>query len=74
MARAQITIPLDIPNVKVLDTVITAQGEIVITVESLQVQTCCRKCGQLISKYHGQDDWVMVRHLDILDRPTYLRY
>ena len=74
MARTQITIPLDISNVTVLDTVITAQGEIVITVESMEGQTRCRKCGQAINKYHGQDDWVLVRHLDILDRPTYLRY
>lgn len=74
MAGAQITIPLDIPNVKVVDTVITTQGEIVITVESQQMQTRCKKCGQAIRKYHGQDDWVLVRHLDILDRPTYLRY
>lgn len=71
---AQITIPLDIPNVTVLDTRITEQGKIVITVESTHRQTRCKKCGQTISKYHGQDDWVMVRHLDILDRPVYVRY
>jgi len=41
---AEITIPLDIPDVRVLDTRITERGHIVITVESTQAHTRCKKC------------------------------
>ncbi len=34
MPNAQITIPLDIPDVKVLSTEITERGEFIISVES----------------------------------------
>lgn len=74
MPNAQITIPLDIPDIKVLHTEITKQGEFIISVESTQASTRCRICGREIAKLHGHDDWVMVRHLSILGRPTYLRY
>ena len=35
MSNAQITIPLNIPDVRVLQAQLTAQGEFIITVESL---------------------------------------
>lgn len=74
MPNAQITIPLDIPDVKVLGTEITERGEINISVESTLASTHCRNCGREIGKMHGHDNWVTVRHLSILGRPTYLRY
>jgi transposase len=74
MSKAQVTIPLDIPDVKVLQTEINKQGEIIITVESTKEGTACRKCGRLIHKAHGQGSWVTVRYLPVFGRPTYLRY
>ncbi len=74
MPNAQITIPLDIPDVKVLRTEITERGEFIISVESTIGSTRCRVCGREITKVHGHDNWVTVRHLSILGRPTYLRY
>ena len=74
MSTAQITVPLDIPDVKVLQTQITEQGDFIITVESTLSSARCRKCGREIRKFHGHDDWVTVRHLPILGRPVYLRY
>jgi transposase len=74
MAKAQITIPLDIPDVRVLQTSVSASGEIIITIESTKAGTPCRKCGKWITKLHGRDEWVTIRHLPALGRPSYLRY
>ncbi len=74
MSTAEITVPLNIPNVRVLQTHITEQGEIILTVESTLPRARCRQCGQEIRKFHGHDEWVTVRHLPILGRPVYLRY
>jgi len=74
MTRAQVTVPLDIPEVKVLKTELTKEGELLITVESTKKGTRCRKCDRWIEKSHGQDDWVTVRHLPVFGRASYLRY
>jgi len=74
MAKADITIPLGIPDVRVLQTVLNERGEIVITIESTKAGTRCRKCGKWITKLHGRDEWVMIRHLPAFGRATYLRY
>ena len=74
MNKAQITIPLDIPDVRVLQTALGEHGELIITIESTKEGTRCRKCGKWIRKLHGQDDWVTIRHLPAFGRPSYLRY
>lgn len=74
MTKAQITIPLDIPDVRVLQTTVSERGEIIITLESTKAGTRCRQCGKWITKLHGRDEWVTLRHLPAFGRPTYLRY
>jgi transposase len=53
---------------------VNERGEIIITIESTKVGTTCRKCGKWITKLHGQDEWVTIRHLPAFGRPSYLRY
>lgn len=74
MMRAQVSVPLNIPEVQVLTSEINQQGELVITIESVKDGTNCRICGEWITKMHGHDNWVMVRHLPVFGRPSYLRY
>jgi transposase len=74
MSTAQIMISLDIPDVRIVQTQLTAQGEYVITVESTLTSALCHRCGRMIRKSYGTDDWVTVQHLPILGRPVYLRY
>jgi transposase len=74
MVKAQITIPLDIPNIRVLQTSVGERGEIIIMIESTKVGTQCCKCGKWITKLHGRDEWVTIRHLPAFGHPTYLRY
>lgn len=74
MVKAEVTVPLGIPEVRVLKTEINKKGELIITIESTKKGTNCRWCGNWITKSHGYDKWVEVRHLSVFGRPTYLRY
>jgi transposase len=68
-----ISIPLDIPDVRVLQTEITKAGELILTVESTLTTTTCRRCGRTITERHGTDEPRLLRHLPILGRVVYLR-
>jgi transposase len=65
-------IPLDIPDVTIEHVEINEQA-IIITVKSTMKEGKCRKCGRPISKFHGHDKEVTLRHLSILGRKTYIR-
>jgi transposase len=69
MAKTEVTIPLGIPEVRVLKTEAGERGEIIITIESTKTGTVCRKGGKWITKRHGQDEWVTIRHLPVFGRP-----
>ncbi len=72
--KAQVTIPLDIPDVRVIHSGINEQGELIITIESTKEETNCRQCGRKIEKFHGHDEWVTIRYLPVFGHTTYLRY
>jgi len=72
--EAENTVPLGIPEIQVLKTEINKKGELIITIESTKKGTNCRWCGNWITKSHGHDQWVQVRHLPVFGRPAYLRY
>ena len=74
MKRAQVTVPLGIPDVRVLGTEINKAGELIITIESMKEGTICRRCGREIHKRHGYEDWTVIRHLPVFGRPSYLHY
>lgn len=70
---AELKIPLDIPDVEVLDTKITDDGRLIITLES-QVETItCGICHQPLSCNYGHGDPIELRHLSVLGLETYLR-
>lgn len=68
-----ISIPLDIPDIRVTKTEITKAGDLLLTVETLVKSTTCRRCGQTITNRYGCDEPRDLRHLPILGRPVYLR-
>jgi len=74
MSRREVTIPLDISDIKILKTEFNSQGELVITIESTKPDTRCQRCGRSITKFHGHDEWVTIRYLPVFGRPSYLRY
>ncbi len=68
-----ISIPLDIPAVRVRQTERTKAGELILTVESTLSSTNCRRYGRTITERHGVDVPRLLRHLPILGRIVYLR-
>jgi len=74
MPKAQVSVPLDIADIRVLGTEITKSGDVIITIESTKSETICRRCGKVVRKLHGHDAWVKVRYLPVFGRPTYLQY
>jgi transposase len=68
-----ISIPLDIPELRVLQTDLTASGNYILTVESTLESTICRRCRREISDLHGLEQSRLLRHLPILGQPVYLR-
>jgi transposase len=71
--NAQITIPLDIPDVRVVEVEQNERGEWTITVESTMEGTRCRLCGRELKERHGVEEAITLRHLPILGRPVDLR-
>ena len=61
MAKAQVRIPLDIPEVRVIKSEMNKAGELIITVESTKETTTCRRCGRVIEQLHGYDKWMKIR-------------
>jgi transposase len=74
MAKAQISIPLDIEDVKVLKVEVGVNGNLHITLESTLNYGICRKCGHKLTKVHGYDNWVKVQHLPSFGRAVFLHY
>jgi transposase len=70
---AELKIPLDIPDVEILETEITDDGRLIITVESQVETTECGICHQQISCTYGHGDPIELRHLSVLGLETYLR-
>lgn len=68
-----ISIPLDIPDVRVLQTELTKDGELILTVESTLTTATCRRCGRTITQRHGLDEPRLLRHLPSFGRVVYLR-
>ena len=64
---------LDIPDVEIENIELNEKGDVIITVRSTIGVTRCRKCGRRSSKLHGHDEAIMLRHLPILGRKTYIR-
>lgn len=67
-----VTIPLDIEGVKVDDVRVTDGNEVHIHVHSTVDGTVCHRCGREIKEAYDYGREIQLRHLPILDRPTYV--
>ncbi len=66
-------IALDIPDVKIEKVEYNKSGDIIITVTSTKKGARCKHCNKKISNFHGYDRDILLRHLSILGRKTYIR-
>lgn len=67
-----IHIPLDLPEVRVLETTKTEEGDWLIRIESTQPGTKCQQCGRQITHFHGFDKTLRLRHLPLFEVPVFL--
>ena len=70
---SEVSIPLDLPHVRVLKVKRNKKGDYIIEVESTLSHTACRQCGRKIENCIGQDRPITLRHLPIFGRAVYLR-
>jgi transposase len=68
----QILIPLNIPDVNVVSTELTIEGNFVITVKNTINGTQCHNCGQHADHYYDRARCIKLRHLSILGQNTYI--
>lgn len=67
-----VTIPLDIEGVSVDRVAVTVEGDIHIHVTSTVEGARCHRCGRAIARRYDQGREIKLRHLPILDHPTYI--
>ena len=70
---AKLSIPLDLPDVRVVDIKMNKNGAYIITVESTVDHTHCHQCRRKISKPKGHGRAITLRHLPILGQAVYIR-
>ena len=63
-----LTVPLDLPDVRVLTHRMLENGTVLIEVESTLRTTRCHRCGRDIDRFHGFDRPIRLRHLPVFGR------
>jgi transposase len=63
-----ITLPLDLPEVRVIASQVLEDATLLIQVESTQQTTPCHRCGREIDRLHGFDQPLRLRHLPVFGR------
>ena len=71
--KSELSFPLDLPNVRVVQTETNKRGDYIITVESTLNSTSCHQCGREIKQSHGHGRWITLRHLPILGHVVWIR-
>lgn len=67
-----LNIPLDIPDIEIIDVKRHKNGDYHIYVKSTKKGIYCRNCGKFIDKSHGYDKEIILRHLSILDNRVFI--
>ena len=68
----EIRIPLDLPDVRILEVSKTDRGHWLIRLESTLTGTTCHKCGREITDFHGLNSALRLRHLPLFDVPVFI--
>ncbi len=70
--KTKFKIDLNLDSVKVKRTTIDSNGDYHIYVSCTAKSALCHKCGQRITKSHGQCDESIIEHLPILDQRVFI--
>jgi transposase len=66
-------ISLDLPDVTIEKIETNRHGDFIITVQSTIEGTYCHQCGTRITKVYGYDRAIIIRHLSLLGKKTFIR-
>ena len=69
-----ISIPLNLPNIKVINTTTSDDGDITLKVKSTETGTYCKHCGKYINNYHSLNKMVFLNHLPAFGTPVYIEF
>ena len=72
MTATTFPIEIDLPGVEIERVQINREGSYEIRVSSTLAGCTCHQCGQPITKPHGHDREIRLRHLPILGKETYI--
>jgi transposase len=67
-----ITLPLDLPDVRVLASRVLADATLLIEVESTRQTAPCHRCSREIDRFHGVDQPIRLRHLPVFGREVFI--
>jgi transposase len=70
---ADISLPLDIDSLKIINQTLDDKGNIILEVVSTCTKSKCHKCGKDATKRNGYSAPIMVQHTKILERKVYLK-
>lgn len=65
---SKISIPLDLPDVRILGSRPEGAEYLIIEVESTLTGTPCQRCGRHTEQFHGHDRAIQLQHLPALER------
>jgi transposase len=72
MTATTFPIEIDLPDVEIECVQLTREGSYEIRVSSTLAGSSCHKCGQPITKPHGHDRELRLRHLPIFGKETFI--
>jgi len=69
-----ISVPINLPNVSVINTNILNNGDIILQVKSTEKGTCCKHCGKFITKYHSLNKTIKLNHLPTFGSSVFIEF
>lgn len=68
-----ISVPLNLPQVNVTNLLTTNDG-LIVSVESTELGTCCKHCGEYITHYHSLNKTISLNHLSAFGMPVTIKF
>ncbi len=69
-----VPVPLNLPNVEIVDVQQKPNGDLMITVETTEKSVQCRHCKREITKRHGTDKKRELQYLPVFEKATTIIY
>lgn len=69
-----ISVPLDLPDIEIINTDFSENGKIIVHVKSTATEACCQHCDKVITKVHGFNKTITLRHLSIFGYIFYIAF